>query len=306
MLEFLLEDHTFSMPVGRIDFLHLGPVTFFEFLEARGEKIVVEQLLTFDSKFFNLHRELMEKRLREYYFVGGMPQAIQSYLDTKSVLEVSKIHSSILQTYKSDFSRYNTRLDTTQIGRIFDLLPNALGKKIKHGSLFLDEKSKVVSKVLDMFSMAKIILKCAHTNASSVPLSSTSDPDVYKIYHLDIGLLHHLQGLLPEEILVERKDSRSNVAGLSTEQFVAQHLLYAGPSYEESKLFYWLKDKTQTKAEVDFIINRGKQIIPIEVKSGKSGTLKSLFHFMETHKYNMAYRFFLGQEEKSFYTETTS
>jgi predicted AAA+ superfamily ATPase len=305
LLEFTLDDHEYSMPVGRIEYLHMGPLTFYEFLKATGEDILWGHLKQKNFKIISSSSDLLQKKLREYYFVGGMPEAVATYVRSGSLLEVSKVHSSILQTYKSDFGKYKTRVAFDQLAKVFDLLPNALGKKVKHGGFFAEEKSRTVAKVLDLFIKAKILIKCEHTNATGLPLSALVDSSVYKLYFLDIGLLHYAQGLNGEDFFNSSNSTKFITEGTSAEQFVAQHLAYAGHSFDEPRLYYWLRDKSNQKAEIDFVFNIGKNIIPVEVKSGKSGKFKSLFYFMEKTNYSYAIHLGILEKELDFQVRKT-
>ena len=220
-----------------------------------------------------------------------MPEAVKVYVQTKNGQKVAKVHRSIVDTYKDDFSKYKTKMGVEKIASVFELLPGHLGKKIKYSEILKDEKSTTVNKIIDLFAKARIIHRCFHTNAMGIPLEAQKDESVFKLYFLDIGLLHHMLGLLPEDLLYEIPGEQLLTEGLAAEQFVAQHLAFAHGLEETPKLFYWLKDKKNKKAELDFVISHGKKIFPVEVKSGKSGGLKSLFYFVSTHSSSKAIRF---------------
>ncbi|MBI3534855.1 MAG: AAA family ATPase, partial [Deltaproteobacteria bacterium] len=125
LLELTLDDHEYSMPVGRVEYLHMGPLSFFEFLKAHKEEMLWQHLQDKNYKVVAQNSELLEKKLREYYFIGGMPEAVSTSIEQDSFLEVSKVHSAILQTYKSDFAKYKTRIGFDQLSKIFDIIPNA-------------------------------------------------------------------------------------------------------------------------------------------------------------------------------------
>jgi predicted AAA+ superfamily ATPase len=292
------------MPVGRVEYMHLSPMTFFEFLYATGEEILARKLEKSNFKDWQTFHEKLLKLLRTYYFVGGMPEAVKVYSTTRSALKASNVHRSILQTYKDDFSKYKTRIGIEKISSFFEKIPNGLGKKVKFSNIFPEEKSATVAKLVDLFIKAKIVLPCYHSNGAIIPLFSQKDDSVFKLYFLDIGLLHHLHGLEAEDII--KKEGTFLTDGLSAEQFAAQHLAYASTPAEEPRLFYWLRDKKKENAELDFLISKKSSVIPVEVKAGKSGTLKSLFWFMGTYKHKTAIRMDMKERTTADVTEKVS
>lgn len=302
LLDFALEDHTFSMPVGRIEFMHLGPLKFSEFLESRKES---QQLIDQVNEAFPILKKYQYDQLlklfKVYLYVGGMPEAIKVYNETHSPNLVRDVHRSIIQTYKNDFAKYSSKKQLPRIEYIFDLLPQHIGKKVQYSKITQEYDARKIKQILNLFKLAKLIHFCYHTNASGLPLSSQKDFNTFKIYFLDIGLLHYMQGLNWREIN-DYSEISLLTKGLSAEQFAAQHLAYINGCQEEPELFYWLRDKTSGKAELDFLISQSNKIIPIEIKSGKTGTLKSLFHFVNEKKISEAYRFDL--KDRSHEKET--
>jgi predicted AAA+ superfamily ATPase len=290
LFEFYFEKNKTTMPVGRVQFHHMGPMKFSEFLKATGDEILEKKLensFSVSSKFRDFcqtHSADTFERLREYFFVGGMPAAVKSWASYKSPLKVTEIHASIIETYRNDFQKYSGRIENQALARIFSKIPGVLGKKLKYSALAPDEKSKTVSKVVDLFCKAKILSRVTHSNASGMPLVAGADDSVFKLFFLDVGLLNFMMGLRAESLLFSRTSEEKLLSeGLSAEQFVAQHLIQIQENFSNPEIFYWLKDKDSQKAEVDFITNFFGSILPVEVKSGKSGTLRSLGVFTKTH-----------------------
>ncbi len=300
LLDFVLEEATFSMPVGRVEFLHLGPLKFLEFVASNEEnKVLMEQIESSFPFIKSHHYQQLEKLFRIYLFVGGMPEAVKVYNETHSPKQVRDVHRSIIQTYKNDFAKYSNKNQLPRLEIIFDLLPQHFGRKIQYSQITPEYDARKIKQVLHLFKLAKIIHFCYHTNASGIPLAAQRDPNTFKLYFLDVGLLHYVQGLQWNSIK-EYSDKSIITKGLSAEQFAAQHLAYYRGEEEEPELFYWLRDKTSGKAELDFLINKDHDILPIEIKSGKTGTLKSLFQFVSENQCNEAFRFDLkdrGQEQ---------
>lgn len=303
LLEFILEDHNFSMPVGRIEFMHLGPMKFSEFLLNGEKKELLNQTLEIYPNLKSFHYDQLTEQLKKYFFTGGMPEAIQTYYNTHSPKSVRDVHHSIINTYKNDFSKYSNKKELPRIEEIFEALPLNLGRKVKYTQFSSHLDARKIKKALHLLGLAKLIHFCFHTNASGIPLNSQKDANVFKLYFLDIGLMHYLMGLNWTD-LNSFNDKSLLTQGLSAEQFIAQHLAYRRGPQEEPDLYYWLRDKNSANAEVDFLITEGHKVIPVEVKSGSSGGIKSLIQFMIDKKGQSAYRLDLrdrsSKDEKVF------
>ncbi len=292
LLDFILHGHQFSMPVGRIEYLHLGPMSFEEFLLATGNDIKLEQLRNFSlNTGFNatLHKSLMED-FRKYCIIGGMPGSIQAYIDTSSYLEVQRVLEGILATCQDDFSKYSGKMDHTLLRRIFSRLPLQVGRKIKYVNIDPHERSSNVSGALDQLELAKLITRVVHTYANGIPLGSEINSRDFKILFLDVGLLCRACRLDMTEIL-EAEDLLMINSGAVCEQFVGQHLLYKAPSYQRPEIYCWMRQKAGTSSEVDYVIQHGTKIIPVEVKAGTTGRLKSLHVFLLEKHRDFALRF---------------
>ena len=292
LLEFVLEEHTFSMPVGRIEYLHLGPMTFKEFLDGIGrEKLreFIEQFLIHDKLPLVVHAELM-KLLRIYCAIGGMPEAIQTYQDSGSMLDVDTIKQSILLTYRDDFSKYGKRVKHTRLQKVFQKLPLQVGQKLKYVNLNRNEKSSDLKKALHLLALARVYAPVYHTGANGVPLRAESNEKMQKPLFLDVGLLTAACGMSYADIASVDEITLVN-SGPICEQFIGQHLLYARQYYEEPELFYWCREKRQASSEVDYVQACGSIIFPVEVKAGKTGTLKSLQVFIKEKGVKLGVRF---------------
>ncbi len=292
LLDFILEEHSFSMPVGRIEYMHLGPLKFKDFLKGIGK----EQLGKFIEEYhFSMqfplvvHDELM-KMFKLYLAIGGMPEAIQVYKDTGSLLEVDMIKQSILLSYRDDFSKYGRHFKHSIIQKVFQKLPFQIGQKLKYVNLDPNEKSFELKKVLHLLELARIYYPVYHSSANGIPLRAQTNEKMQKPLFLDVGLLTKACGVSYADIEAADEVTLVN-SGSLCEQFIGQHLLYARPSYEEPELFYWCREKRQSSAEIDYILSYGSKIIPVEIKAGKTGTLKSLHVFIQEKKLDYGVRF---------------
>lgn len=292
LLEFVLEEHSFSMPVGRIEYMHLGPMSFKEFLNGIGRHQLREfiEQYQFPKEFpIVVHDELM-KIFKLYLAIGGMPEAIQVYSDTNSLLEVDTVKQSILLTYRDDFSKYKQRVNHVRLQTVFQKLPLQIGQKLKYVNLDRNEKSSDLKKALHLLSLARVYYPVYHTAANGIPLRAQSNEKNQKPLFLDVGLLTRACGVSYADIEMSDQVTLIN-SGPICEQFIGQHLLYARPCYEEPELFYWSREKRQASSEIDYILSHGPRIIPVEVKAGKTGTLKSLHVFIKEKELNYGVRF---------------
>lgn len=297
LLEFVLADHTFSMPVGRIEYMHLGPMSFTEFLMALEENFLVNLLSEKRVTSESAHRNLLQLQ-RQYLFVGGMPESVLRFSETRSPLSTSDVHHSIVQTYEDDFSKYARKdQDRELLSILMKQIPTLLGKKVVYSRVSSQHRSAVVKKAIDLMIKSRLLIPAYHSDCSGIPIRAGEDRNVYKLYFLDVGLMNHLCGLAWTQI--SNLDERQLIhEGIIAEQFVAQHLAYLPHPYllggEVPALNYWLRQSRSQNAEVDFVMQMGALILPIEVKSGKSGSLKSLQQFMISKGLKLALRFDLN------------
>lgn len=288
LLEIVLKRDEISFPVGRVEFYYLAPMSFSEFLMAIEEEGLAENILTGKVKSF-MHNELI-KYLKLYFYIGGMPKAILVYLDTKSLHSVRLCQEEILETYRNDFPKYAKRIDYARIDRVFINSTLQLGQKVNYQNLDRDSKAREIKKCIELLVDAMILLPAYHAECSGLPVRATVDESVYKLYFLDIGMLNAVTKLDWE---VLQKDFEGNfiTKGLLAEQFIAQHLNGFYGKHIRPELFYWLRDRSKEKAEVDFVIQHSGQIIPIEVKSDQGARLKSLLYFAREKKCSRAVLF---------------
>lgn len=291
LLEFALSDLTFSMPVGRIEYYHLGPMTFGEFLQA-----VDPGLLKYCTEFHigqslpsTAHRQLVNRQ-REYLFIGGMPEAVQAYVETKAMSEVTAVHRSIVETYQDDFSKYANRKDLVLMQRVFRQIPRIIGQKVKYSNISRENKSREVKAVIDLLVKARVCHQVFHSHCIGVPLQADINENVFKLLFMDVGMAAYLSGL--DWIAIQALDGRSLVnEGRLAEQFVGQHLI---DPLDGPQLTYWLREVKSANAEVDYVTACGTQVIPVEVKAGTSGALKALQQFVLSKQADLCVRFDLN------------
>ncbi|OAD22118.1 ATPase [Candidatus Thiomargarita nelsonii] len=292
LLEFTLSQAAFSMPVGRIEYLHLGPMTFEEFLIAVDEKPLAEFI-----KNYQLNEELpkpihdkLMALVKIYFITGGMPESIKAYLEDQTFLSSEKVKQSILSTYRDDFGKYASPTKHDLIRQVFNKIPTMIGNKFKYSHINRDIKPVNIATALNQLCLARVAWKVHHTAANGVPLGAEQNDRFFKVLFLDIGLISTHLGLNYLNLMEVEELDLVNNGGLA-EQFVGQHLLYSEQAYEEPNLYYWVREKKSASAELDYVINLGQQIIPIEVKAGKTGQMKSLHLFLKEKQRSLGVRF---------------
>ena len=294
LLEFALAKHSFSMPVGRIAYLHLGPMDFSEYARERAPDLL--RYLAADAIAKGIpdgaHARLLSL-LREYCAVGGMPEAVLAMSETGSPREASEVQTQILQTYQDDFAKYASDRQLALLQTVFRGLPMWIGKKAKFVNFSREDLPRDVKACLELLRKAKIFSAVHHADGNGVPLAAEESEAVWKPLFLDVGLMSKAAGL--DAAAIGRMDSVRLVnEGALAEQFVGQHLLcFRGPS-EPPLLHYWLREGRANNAEVDYLVDLNGEVVPVEVKAGASGSLRSLAQFMKEKGPRRACRFDLN------------
>jgi predicted AAA+ superfamily ATPase len=180
-----------------------------------------------------------------------------------------------------------------RLQKIIDYLGQGTGRKVKYVNIDRESQSREIKQAVELILQAGLVLQAVHTHGAGVPLGAQSDPKASKLYSLDIGLYNRICNLrqLSEH---EMKDARFINEGVIAEQFIAQHLYFREAPKRKPDLYYWLREGSARNAEVDFLVQVGQQVVPVEVKAGKSGTLKSLFQFALEKRCQTACRFDLN------------
>lgn len=240
------------------------------------------------------HRKLISRQ-REYLFVGGMPEAVNVFVEGSALTEVTAVHRTIAETYQDDFSKYARRKDLALMQKVFRQIPRIIGLKVKYSNISREDKSREVKSVIDLLVKARICHQVFHSHCSGIPLTADINENVYKLLFMDVGMTAYLTGM--DWIALQRLDEQALVnEGKLAEQFVGQYLINP---FEPPRLTYWLREVKSANAEVDFMTASGNQIVPIEVKAGKSGSLKSVQQFALNKNANLCVRFDLNPPDIS-------
>lgn len=298
LLEFALSETRFPMPVGRVEYMHLGPMHFEDFVIAMGEADVADALRGFPLSSVRkntlpgpLHRKCLDL-LRRYWVVGGLPEAVAAFVQAPGrgtdFEPVSRILQSVVATYRDDFGKYGRSRD--RIRMVFDRLPHLAGRKFKYVEVSRDHRAAEIAAALDHLCMARVACKVFRTAANGVPLAAEANQRFFKCLHVDIGLMCAALGL--DVLDLERRGDPTLVnRGAVAEQFVGQHLLYADAPYVTPALHYWAREARNAAAEIDYVIAVGSRVVPVEVKAGATGSLRSLQQFAREKSCHLALRF---------------
>lgn len=269
-----------SFPVGKVDFLDLMPLSFFEFLNALNEKDLVELLKSNDFNMIDVFSSKLKDYLKIYYYVGGMPEVVNSYVQNKDLVEVRRIQKTLLEDYEQDFSKHAPNNIVPRIRQLWNNIPTQLAKENKkfiYGLVREGARAREYEIALSWLIDCGLIYQVNRVNNSKIPLSAYQDFSAFKLYLLDVGLLSAMSGIDAKTIL-EGNEIFNEFKGSLTEQYVLCQLKQC----TNLDIFYWSAD-TGT-AEVDFITQIGTNNVPIEVKASENLQAKSLKTFVQ--KYN--------------------
>lgn len=293
LLEFALHEEQFSFPVGRVQFLYLKPLSFWEYLKNQNHERLLEWMENISvGESFDLffHKQLLNS-LREYFLIGGMPYVLQKYLETHSFLECQTALENLLETYRIDFPKYATKAQYKNLQIFFEKAPGLVCQPFKYTHVSSELRSKELKIALEQLGWAGLLHRVVATSGSGLPFNVHAKENKFKLLFLDIGLVNSatrldLQSAWEAELLQIN-------AGRQAEQFVGQELLAYTDFHTKAQLYYWEREKKGSMAEVDYLAQMGSHIIPLEVKAGTTGSLKSLAQFLEEKQQPFGVRFSL-------------
>ena len=293
LLEVKMKSEGFSFPVGRVEYCYMYPVTFEEYLSAMGE---TESLHYINSVKpgkkipAEIHNTLM-KKYQEYLLVGGMPEAVARYAETKSLIDVDPVYESILTGFKDDVLKYASIAKAKYIQYLIEHASKYIGLSVKYenfgGSGF---RSREMSEAFDVLEKAMIISRVYASASGQLPIVNNLKKSP-KLLYLDTGLVNYQVGLRTE--IMNIQDINAVYHGQLSEQITGQTLL-SQAIRKNVNLSYWYRERKGSISEVDYLISSHNALIPVEVKSGKTGTLRSLHNFIDENRNNFAIRIYSG------------
>lgn len=292
LLDFTLREFEYSMPVGRIEYFHMGPLTFEEFLEAVEGKEWADYYRQISVD--NPPSEAMDKRfkeaLRNYYFVGGMPEAVQAFSQKAGFIDVQRIQNSILDTMQDDFAKYAPRRQQDLMRRCLGYAAQHAGRKVKYTNISPEDRAAEVKAALMNLARSSVIHLVFHSSGNAIPLGAEKNERRFKLLFLDIGLMNRFCDFP----LADLSDLITANEGMLAEQFVGQELLSSGFPFESPQLYHWRREEKNANAEVDYLIQLSQEVVPVEVKAGTGRAMLSLKQFLKEKKSSIAIRLYAG------------
>lgn len=276
-----------SFPVGKVNVIDVYPMNFEEFLMALGENEAYKVLKSHDFETTNLLHEKYVDLLRQYYYVGGMPEAVKKYVETGALNEVRRIQNEILQGYELDFSKHAPREQVERIRMVWRSVPSQLfrdNKKFIYGALRTGARAKDFEMSLQWLQDAGLIYKVPRCTKPALPLDIYQDFSAFKIYILDTGLLGAMVKTTAEQVLINNGIFTEYKGGM-TEQYVLQQLISQGAE----PIYYYSADNS--RLEIDFVIQYNGSLLPIEVKAGTNVRANSLSNMLRENEGLRAVRF---------------
>lgn len=282
LIDFAIDE--VGVPVGRISFLYMYPMSFIEFLKAYNEVALAKEIILHDSSK-ELNSAIHQKALRllgEYMAVGGMPKAVGKWVNHQDAPACSRILQDIKIAYEQDFGKYARVKQIKYVDLLFQQIPRFISQHFKYSHLSTDYRKRELEPALNLLEKAGIIHQVFHSTGNGIPLGAEADWTKFKLIFLDIGLNQTLLGLNLADWFIDPTSTFVNKGNIA-ESFVGQELLaYSNPS-DKQKLFYWHRESKNSNAEIDYLITDGQTVIPVEVKSGHGAGLQSIRVFMGSH-----------------------
>lgn len=283
-----------SFPVGKVDFLKLYPLSFSEFLMATGNERFAELLKKQDYEMITSFKQTYIDALKHYYFVGGMPEVVQSFAESKDFNEVRAIQKRILAAYEQDFSKHAPNEIVPKIRMLWNSIPSQLArenKKFIYGLVREGGRAREYETAIMWLSDCGLVHKVSRVNAAGIPLKAYEDLKAFKLFIVDVGLLGCMTGLR-QRTLLDGDDLFVEFKGALTEQYVCQQL----KTIEDLGVYYYTNDRGS--CEIDFVVDTGEQIVPIEVKAETNLRAKSLKTYRERFEPELSVRTSMADYKK--------
>jgi predicted AAA+ superfamily ATPase len=281
LLEFTLAEKNLKMPVGRVQYLYMKPLSFSEFLEALGEQKARHLLATSTSPIAPAVDDHPNTLIKKYLFLGGMPAVVDEYLASGDLQKCRRLQTAILQTYRDDFGKYANRVKHKYLEKVFYAVPAMVAQKFKYAQVDASFKSRDLKEALELLEHAGVVYRVKQTSGAGLPLEAQAKERHFKTVFLDTGLMQNICSV--SEALLMSDDIMQVNAGAVAEHFVAQELLAYQDPYQPGALYYWTREARNSNAEVDYLYAAGHRVLPLEVKAGKTGTLRSMHLFLEQY-----------------------
>lgn len=301
LLEFALAELP-SFGVGRVRFMYMYPFSFEEFLVANKENQLVKliQNNTDSSIIPELIHEKLKVYLKKFLIIGGMPEAVLSYVSNKNMLEVQQILDDLIQSIQADFTKYKNKVSTLKIKEVFEAVIHQIGNKFTYSYSNATLTNAQIKEALQLLEMAGLIYSVTHSSCNGIPLGAEVNNKFRKILIFDTGIFQRILGLNISDLMLNDSFNVINKGNIA-ELYVGLELLKNKSCYQKTDLYYWQREAKNSQAEIDYIIQKNEKIIPIEVKAGTKGSMQSMYIFMSEKNIDEGIRVSLenfGQLEK--------
>ncbi|MDR3715585.1 MAG: AAA family ATPase [Puia sp.] len=293
LLEFALADLP-SFGVGRVRSIFVYPLSFDEFLQANGESLLLDAKKKAAPERplpEPIHQKLIGL-FKRFLVLGGMPEVIATYVQCHDLNRCGQILDDLITSLRTDFAKYRKNVPFLRITEIFDSVVQQAGGKFIYAKAHSQSNHKQIKEAVDLLIMAGWVIPVTHTSANGLPLGAESDDKKRKLNLLDTGIFQRILGLNMADILFENETDVIN-KGAIAEQYAGLEMLKAGSCYRPEPLYFWHRDAKSSNAKVDYVVQQGQLIIPVEIKSGRQGSMQSLHLFLQEKKAPYGVRFSL-------------
>lgn len=284
LLEFALAEIP-SFGVGRVRSIYMYPLSFDEFLKGLGQ----EKLFNLKSKANTqnplataFHDKLLDL-LKKFLVIGGMPEAVHKYVTNNDIKECQRVLDDLISSFRVDFAKYKDKIPSLRIREVFESVVHQAGGKFVFTKASQNLNTLQIKEALELLIMAGIVIPVTHTSANGIPLGAEVNLKKRKMLLLDTGLFQRLMKLDISELLFSSEFKLINKGGIA-EQFIGLEIMKNSSCYQQTELFYWHREALNSNAEIDYVIQKQDEVIPIEVKSGTKGSMNSMFLFLEEKK----------------------
>jgi len=284
LLEFALSELP-SFGVGRVRSLFMYPFSFIEFLGALNEKPLASMIQQSNSQspINPIFHEKLKIYFKKFLIIGGMPQAVQTYVAKGDLLEVQRILDDLIIAIQADFVKYKRQIPPTNIKSVFESIVKQVGTKFKYSNDLTSLTNPMIKQVIDLLEMAGLVYRVTHSSSNGIPLGAEANPKKIKLLIFDTGIYQRILGLDVASLLLKDDIEVINKGNIA-ELFVGLELLKSNDAYEKTALHYWHREAKNSQAEVDYVIQNQDFIFPVEVKAGTKGAMQSMHLFMDEKK----------------------
>jgi Predicted ATPase (AAA+ superfamily) len=290
LLEFAIEEMP-SFGVGRIRSLFMYPFAFDEFLQALGDGMLIEAYRKASPQkplIESIHNQLIN-RLKLFLIIGGMPESVSEYVENKDLLRSQRVLNDLIISFKNDFAKYKKKVPALRINEVFESVAQQAEGKFVYERAAMGSTNVQIKQALDLLIMAGLVYPVTHSAANGIPLGAEINPKFRKMIIFDTGIFQQLLHLDMAQLMISDDFNTINKGALA-EIFVGLELLKGASCYEMKRLYYWQKHSRQGNAQVDYLVQKGEQIVPVEVKASTQGAMQSLRLFMKEKKIDKGIR----------------